>query len=77
MDTVIASASMSLDGYIAKQDNTIGRLFDWMPAGDVEIPTVSPGHHPAPEPDERRLLAFVDLAESRSATRPAACRPSG
>ena len=26
MGQVIASASMSLDGYIAKDDNTIGRL---------------------------------------------------
>ena len=40
MGEVIASASMSLDGYIAKQDNTIGRLFDWLQNGDVEFPTV-------------------------------------
>jgi dihydrofolate reductase len=39
---VIANASVSLDGYIAKADNTIGRLFDWMQAGDVEVPTASP-----------------------------------
>src|ERR1700710_417685 len=37
---VIASASMSLDGYIAKDDNTIGRLFDWLQNGAVELPTV-------------------------------------
>ena len=37
MGTVVAQASMSLDGYIAKADNTIGRLFDWFTAGDVEI----------------------------------------
>lgn len=42
MGKVIAAASMSLDGYIAKQDNTIGRLFDWLQAGDVEIPTATP-----------------------------------
>jgi hypothetical protein len=36
---VIASASMSLDGYIAKDDNTIGRLFDWLQNGDVEFLT--------------------------------------
>ena len=41
MGQVIASASMSLDGYIAKDDNTIGRLFDWLQNGPVEIPTVS------------------------------------
>jgi dihydrofolate reductase len=40
MGQVIASASMSLDGFIAKQDNTIGRLFDWLQNGEVEIPTV-------------------------------------
>jgi dihydrofolate reductase len=43
MGKVVASASMSLDGYIAKDDNTIGRLFDWLQNGDVEIPTVTPG----------------------------------
>ena len=39
MSKVITEASMSLDGYIAKEDNTIGRLFDWLQNGDVEIPT--------------------------------------
>jgi dihydrofolate reductase len=42
MGKVVASASMSLDGYIAKQDNTIGRLFDWLQNGEVEIRTASP-----------------------------------
>ena len=37
MSKVITEASMSLDGYIAKQDNTIGHLFDWLQNGDVEI----------------------------------------
>ena len=41
MGQVIASASMSLDGYIAKEDNTIGRLFDWLQNGTVEFPTVN------------------------------------
>jgi dihydrofolate reductase len=43
MGTVVASASMSLDGYIARSDNTVGRLFDWYQNGDVEVPTASPG----------------------------------
>jgi dihydrofolate reductase len=43
MGTVVAQASMSLDGYIAKADNSIGKLFDWYDAGDVEVPTVSSG----------------------------------
>jgi hypothetical protein len=37
--TVQAQAIMSLDGYVAKQDNTVGRLFDWLQNGDVAIPT--------------------------------------
>jgi dihydrofolate reductase len=40
MGAVIAQAMMSLDGYIAKDDNTIGRLFDWLQNGEVEL--VSP-----------------------------------
>ena len=42
MGKVVANAVMSLDGYIAKQDNTIGRLFDWLMNGEVECPTASP-----------------------------------
>jgi len=42
MGQVIANASMSLDGFIAKQDNTIGRLFDWLQNGEVELRTVNP-----------------------------------
>jgi dihydrofolate reductase len=43
MGLVVAQASMSLDGYIAKADNSIGRLFDWYEAGDVELTTAKPG----------------------------------
>ncbi len=43
MGNVVANAAMSLDGYIAKEDNSIGRLFDWLQAGDVKITTASPG----------------------------------
>ena len=39
MGTVQAQAIMSLDGYVAKPDNTIGGLFDWLQNGDVAIPT--------------------------------------
>ena len=39
MGTVQAQAIMSLDGYVAKQDNTIGRLFDWLQNGEVALPT--------------------------------------
>jgi dihydrofolate reductase len=43
MGKVVASASMSLDGYIAKADNTIGHLFDWLNDGDHEYRTINPG----------------------------------
>jgi dihydrofolate reductase len=39
MGKVVAQAIMSLDGYVAKQDNTIGHLFDWLQSGSVAIPT--------------------------------------
>jgi dihydrofolate reductase len=39
MGKVQAQAIMSLDGYVAKQDNTIGHLFDWLQNGDTAIPT--------------------------------------
>jgi dihydrofolate reductase len=37
MGKVIASATMSLDGYIATPDDGIGHLFDWYEAGDIEV----------------------------------------
>ena len=39
MGIVQAQANMSLDGYVAKQDNTIGRLFDWLQNGSIAIQT--------------------------------------
>ncbi|MCW2530209.1 MAG: Dihydrofolate reductase [Pseudonocardiales bacterium] len=42
MGKVVAAASISLDGYIAKHDNTIGRLFDWYENGVVACPTATP-----------------------------------
>jgi dihydrofolate reductase len=39
---VVSSAMMSLDGYIAKADNTIGRLFDSLGNGEVEVTTATP-----------------------------------
>jgi len=36
MGKVVAQAIMSLDGYVAKADNSIGRLFDWLKNGEVE-----------------------------------------
>ena len=42
MGKVGSSATMSLDGYIAFDDDTVGALFDWYDSGDVEITTARP-----------------------------------
>lgn len=42
MGKVISSASMSLDGYVALADDTVGRLFDWFTNGEVVVPTTHP-----------------------------------
>lgn len=39
---VSAQFSMSLDGFIARDDGSVGSLFEWYEAGDVE--TWMPGH---------------------------------
>jgi dihydrofolate reductase len=41
MGKVIANASMSLDGFVAHENNDPGRLFDWYEVGDVEVVTAS------------------------------------
>ncbi|WP_222107453.1 dihydrofolate reductase family protein [[Actinomadura] parvosata] len=38
--TVSASFCMSLDGFVARPDNSVGPLFDWYDNGDVEVPMV-------------------------------------
>lgn len=42
MATVVASASMSRDGFIARPDGLPGPLFDWYSAGDVPFETADP-----------------------------------
>jgi len=42
MGKVISSASMSLDGFIANHDHTVGHLFDWYEVGDQPVSTASP-----------------------------------
>lgn len=37
MGKVVTSASMSLDGFVARTDDDPGPLFDWYEAGDVEV----------------------------------------
>lgn len=38
--TTVASFCMSLDGFVARPDNSVGPLFDWYNAGEVEVPMV-------------------------------------
>ncbi|WP_103342004.1 dihydrofolate reductase family protein [Amycolatopsis sp. CA-126428] len=40
MPDVVASFCMSLDGFVARPDDSVGPLFDWYQAGDVEVPMV-------------------------------------
>jgi dihydrofolate reductase len=37
MATLIAAMTMSVDGYIAGEDDSVEHLFDWYDAGDVEV----------------------------------------
>jgi dihydrofolate reductase len=37
MATVIVQAVASLDGFLARPDDSVGPLFDWYEAGDVEL----------------------------------------
>jgi dihydrofolate reductase len=39
---VISSATMSLDGFIALPDDSVGALFDWYDAGDIDVPSANP-----------------------------------
>lgn len=43
MGKVIAGATVSLDGFIARPDDSVGPLFDWYGAGDTTFKT--PGGH--------------------------------
>ena len=69
MGTVLAQASMSVDGYIAKTDNTIGRLFDWLQNGEVEIPA------PAGDLAVHLTPASAEHWRARPAGRPDPLRP--
>jgi dihydrofolate reductase len=37
MADVIAALTMSLDGFIAHEDDSVGHLFDWYESGEVEV----------------------------------------
>lgn len=37
MARVVGSLTMSVDGFIAHDDDSVGHLFDWYESGDVEV----------------------------------------
>lgn len=43
MSKVTTELSMSLDGYVAGQDDNVEHVFAWMADGDVEVTTANPG----------------------------------
>ena len=61
MAHVVAALTMSVDGFIAHEDDSVGHLFDWYGNGDVEVPW--PGNdmvsHVTPQSAEylRRTIA--------------------
>ena len=75
MGKVVAQAIMSLDGYVAKQDNTIGRLFDWLQNGEIEIPTPAGDFrvHLTP-PSSEYWRRWQALGAGRSARQPVGLR---
>lgn len=37
MAAVIAALTMSVDGFVAHEDDSVGHLFDWYDSGDIEV----------------------------------------
>ena len=61
MGMVYSSASMSLDGFIAYNDDNPGALFDWYQAGEIEVATAMDSvtfHLTAPSADYVRELVL-------------------
>ncbi|GAA0449091.1 deaminase [Actinoplanes capillaceus] len=42
MGKVVAALSMSLDGFVADENDGVGELFGWHQNGDVEVPSADP-----------------------------------
>jgi len=63
MKKVQAQAIMSLDGYVAKDDNTIGQLFDWLQNGAVAIPT-APATSPSTSPRSAQITGAAGRRRS-------------
>jgi dihydrofolate reductase len=42
MAKIVGDLTMSLDGFIAHPDDTVGHIFDWFQVGPVEVPSAEP-----------------------------------
>lgn len=52
---------MSLDGFVARPDDSVGPLFDWYTAGEVEVPMVGyPTTFRVSPPSASYLRSFLD-----------------
>ena len=61
MPGVVASFCMSLDGFVARPDDSVGPLFDWYTAGDVTVPMVGyPIEFRVAPASAEYLRAFLD-----------------
>jgi dihydrofolate reductase len=65
MATVIAALSMSLDGFIAAPDDSVGPLFDWYGNGGVEVRW--PGNEMVSRTTPASATYLRDLIESAGA----------
>jgi dihydrofolate reductase len=43
MGKVVAALSMSLDGFVADENDGVADLFDWYQNGEIEVPSADPG----------------------------------
>jgi dihydrofolate reductase len=59
MADVIASLTMSLDGFVAHEDDSVGHLFDWYGSGDVEFSWPGMGMVSHVDPHSARYLQDV------------------
>jgi dihydrofolate reductase len=61
--TVIAALTMSVDGFIAHEDDSVGHLFDWYDSGEVDVrwPGMNMVSH-VPPPSARYLRRTIEQA---------------
>lgn len=62
MATVVTNMSMSLDGFIAYPDNTVGELFEWYTAGPVAVDTAN--EQVTLHTDEASAEVFAEAVQS-------------